>query len=255
MNAAKAVYQRPGGGFPCQSSRTIAQIPPSCNSGCWTTTLKSVLLPRIEPMRLGRSARPFHDPAWLYEIKWDGFRALAAVENRSCNLISRKGRRFRSWPHLQQELARLPVSNCIIDGEIVCLAQDGKADFNSLLFRRPSPFFYGFDLLWINGQDLRSAPLLQRKERLSELLRESGSAVRYVEHFPGGQGVALFELCCEHDLEGVVAKQSRSTYLEHDQRQVWVKIKNPIYTGAIGRHELFERRSSIPPGGASQDCL
>jgi bifunctional non-homologous end joining protein LigD len=199
-------------------------------------------------MRLGRSVLPFNDPAWLYEVKWDGFRALAAVQNGSCDLISRKGRRFRSWPHLQHQLASLPASNCIIDGEIVCLGPDGKADFNSLLFRRSSPYFYAFDLLWINGQDLRSVPLVQRKSRLASLLQESGSDVRYVEHFPGEQGVALFELCCGHDLEGVVAKRSGSTYFDDDHRQAWLKIKNPLYTGAVGRHELFERRRVSPSG-------
>jgi bifunctional non-homologous end joining protein LigD len=203
-------------------------------------------------MRLGRSIRPFDDSAWLYELKWDGFRALAAVQKGSCDLISRNGRCFRSWPHLQRELARLPVSNCIIDGEIVCLGEDGKADFNSLLFRRSSPYFYAFDLLWLNGNDLRSTPLLRRKHSLAALLQRSGADIRYVEHFPGGQGTALFELCCSHDLEGVVAKRSDSTYLEDDQRQAWLKIKNPDYTGAAGRHELFERRPiSIPPGDAS----
>jgi bifunctional non-homologous end joining protein LigD len=210
-----------------------------------------VSLPRIEPLKLGRRERPFDDPSWIYEIKWDGFRALARLENRLCNLLSRKGNRFHSWPLLQRAIENFPASDCILDGEIVCLGSDGKPDFNSLLFRRSDPCFYAFDLLWIDGTDLRSLPVLARKERLRVLLQGADPRIRYVEHFSGSQGASLFQLCCDHDLEGVVAKRRASTYLETDHREAWLKIKNRNYSGSVGRHELFAGRSSFFLSGDS----
>jgi bifunctional non-homologous end joining protein LigD len=199
-------------------------------------------LPRITPLRLGRRVSPFSHPDWLFELKWDGFRAVAYIEKGQCRLVSRKGNTFKSWPALCSTIASLNCEDAILDGEIVCLDQKGKADFNSLLFRREEPLFYGFDILWHDGNDLRQHSLIERKDILKRLLKNSPDRLRYVEHFDGTRGEQLFEVCSAHDVEGVVAKRRDSTYLERDHETAWLKVKNRNYTGAAGRDELFEAR-------------
>jgi len=85
-----------------------------------------------------------------------------------------------------------------------------------LLFGRAEPVFYAFDLLWHNGYDLRSQTLIERKDVLRRLLKGCPDRLRYVEHFDGTQGADFFDVCCAHDLEGVVAKRRDSTYLDRD---------------------------------------
>jgi bifunctional non-homologous end joining protein LigD len=104
--------------------------------------------------------------AWIFEVKWDGFRALAYVHGGDCRLISRNGNQFKSFPTLAESLpAELRVQSAILDGEIVCLDRHGKTQFKDLLFRRGEPRFYAFDLLWCEGEDLRYLPLIERKLR------------------------------------------------------------------------------------------
>lgn len=207
-------------------------------------TISTMPLPKITPLRLGRRVSPFSHSDWLFELKWDGFRALAYIEKGECSLVSRKGNSFKSWPALCSTIASLDCENAILDGEIVCLDEQGKADFNSLLFRRGEPFFYAFDLLWHEGHDLRQRNLIERKDVLKRLLNDSPDRLRYVEHFDGTHGEQFFEVCCAHDLEGIVAKRRDSSYLERDHQSAWLKVKNRSYTGAVGRDELFEARGS-----------
>jgi bifunctional non-homologous end joining protein LigD len=93
-------------------------------------------------MPLVRTAEPFDHPDWLFELKWDGFRAVAYVEDGQARLVSRNGHTFRRFPALEQWLgANLPCRDAILDGEIVCLDRDGRADFNRLLYRRGDVHF------------------------------------------------------------------------------------------------------------------
>src|SRR5689334_11007861 len=206
------------------------------------------MLPRIIPMKLGRRADPFNDPAWLYELKWDGFRTIACIQDGECELRSRNGNRFRRWTYLSAALSGMKLNDAILDGETVCLDDHGRPVFNSLLFGHGAPVFYAFDLLWLNGQDLRGEPLLFRKDRLRELIKRQSAQLRphlrYIDHIDGQDGKTFFDLCCSHDLEGVVAKRSDSTYLHDDHESAWLKIKNRNYSQARDRHELFERRAS-----------
>jgi len=203
-------------------------------------------------MKLGRRAEPFNDPAWLYELKWDGFRTLACIQDGHCELRARNGNRFRLWTCLSAALSRMNLDNAILDGETVCLDDQGRPVSKSLLFGDGTPVFYAFDLLWLNGQDLRGEPLLFRKDRLRQLIKRQpalpGQYLRYIDHIDGQDGKTFFDLCCSHDLEGVVAKRSDSTYLGSDQESAWLTIQNRNYSQAVERDELFERRT---PGKAS----
>jgi bifunctional non-homologous end joining protein LigD len=140
---------------------------------------------------------------------------------------------------LRNELAELPVLDAIIDGEIVCLDEHGISRFNHLLNGK-QPVFYAFDLLWINGEDIRQSPLIERKQRLAGLIR-SGQFERivYAQHIDGA-GKQSFHEICSRDLEGIVAKRKLSVY--KDDRNGWIKITNRTYSQAEGRHELLKSR-------------
>jgi len=115
-------------------------------------------------MRLRLVKEPFNDPDYIFELKHDGFRTLAYIEGGECKLVS------RNLKHLRFE-ALLPAQNAIIDGEIVCLDSNGVSQFNELLSRKAQPVLYAFDLLWLNGEDLRNQPLILRFQRLPQLPR------------------------------------------------------------------------------------
>src|SRR5512143_4360852 len=102
-------------------------------------------------MPLVRQPKPFSHPDWLFEIKHDGFRALAYIEHGTARLLSRNGNRFKSFAVLCDSVATdLRLRNAVIDGEIVCLDKQGRTQFNQLLYRRGDPRFYAFDLLFLN---------------------------------------------------------------------------------------------------------
>src|SRR5262245_1520661 len=107
-------------------------------------------------MILTRFGKPFSDPDWIFEVKHDGFRALAYVVEGDCRLVSRKNHAYKSFATLCESIgADLKADDAVLDGEIVCLGPDGRSLFNRLMYRRGDPCFYAFDLLWLNGQDLR----------------------------------------------------------------------------------------------------
>jgi bifunctional non-homologous end joining protein LigD len=193
-------------------------------------------------MRLSQRPDPFDHPDWLFEIKHDGFRALAYLDDAQCSLVSRKGHEYKSFQALREELARfVKADDAILDGEIVCLSSDGRSQFYDLLYRRAEPYFYAFDLLWLNGQDLRGLPLHERKNRLRALFDSANSSrILFSDHIEEA-GRDVFRQACRMDLEGIVAKRRDAMYLADTRHTSWVKIKNPHYTQAQGRHELFEQ--------------
>lgn len=161
--------------------------------------------------------------------------------------MSRNGHVFTQWDPLKREIASsLPCRSAIVDGEIACLDPDGRSNFYHLLFRRRAPFFCAFDLLMIDGEDVRPLPLLERKRRLLDVIPRIESRVRYVDHVHE-TGVRFFELARERDLEGVVGKYARGIYQGDSTVTSWIKVKNPTYSQAEGRHELFEQRRSPEP--------
>src|SRR5436305_12919489 len=163
----------------------------------------------FQPMPLLKRAAPFDDPDWIYELKMDGFRALAIVEKGRAQLISRNGHPFASFSALAESISDcLPNVRAVIDGEICSLDRRGKPQFKNLMFRRGNPpCFFAFDLLTY-GKDLRTERLLDRKQELRRLLARSPvtSPLKYTEYIDGS-GTALFERVCQLDVEGVVAKQ------------------------------------------------
>ena len=126
----------------------------------------------FQPMPLLKRRSPFDDPDWLFELKYDGFRALAMIEHGRAQLLSRNGHPFASFAELGKQISdSLPNTRAVIDGEICSLDRRGRPQFKNLLFRRGNPpCFFAFDLLNCDGKDLRTERLLDRKQELRRLL-------------------------------------------------------------------------------------
>ena len=166
---------------------------------------------------------------------------------RRCRLLSRNGHTFTQWDALTREIATsVRCRSAVLDGEIACLDDDGRSNFYALMFRRRAPFFCTFDLLMLDGEDVRGLPLLERKRRLLDVMPRIESRLRYVDH-AHETGVRFFELACERDLEGILGKFGRGVYQTNATATSWVKVKNPSYSQAEGRAELFEQRRSPEP--------
>jgi bifunctional non-homologous end joining protein LigD len=191
-------------------------------------------------MRLRQVEEPFDHPDYLFELKHDGFRALAYIEKYDCRLVSRN-LRVLPFKSLSASLAMLPVTSAILDGEVIVLDSKGVSQFNALLSLkgREAAVFYSFDLLWLDGEDLRPKPLLERKETLRALIQSSKcTRILYAQHIERF-GKRFFKEVCGRDLEGIVAKRKRSVY--RNDGIGWIKIKNRSYSQAEGRQELLTR--------------
>jgi bifunctional non-homologous end joining protein LigD len=129
----------------------------------------------------------------------------------------------------------------VLDGEICCLDQHGRSQFYRLMFRRDWPFFYAFDLLSVDGNDLRPLPLFERKRRLRAIMPKIDCRLLYLDHIRA-RGCALFDAVCADDLEGIIAKWVTGRYQTDGRSTSWLKIKNPHYTQMRDRRELFEAR-------------
>ena len=203
-------------------------------------------LMQFQPMPLVRRAEPFTDADWLFEIKWDGFRSLAFIENGRCRLVSRNGNEFKSFPELNISVPlESRAQRAVLDGEIVYLDDMGHSNFEDLLFRRGEPRFYAFDLLSCEGEDFRYLPLEERKHRLRGVVTSHSERLLYCDHVELA-GEEFFWLACERDLEGIVAKRRYDPYLL-DGSVRWYKIRNRNYSQWVGREELFEREREGEP--------
>jgi bifunctional non-homologous end joining protein LigD len=181
--------------------------------------------------------KPFDDPDWLFEIKWDGYRAIAFIENGKVRLVSRNQNELTArYPELKDLPEFIKAKTAILDGEVVALDVDGRASFSLMQQRtgfRPGGkraaekadvpvLYYAFDVLHLDGYDWRRVPLAERKKKLASIL-DPGDSVRYSDHYEA-QGKALFEIARQKKLEGILAKKRNSFYQEHRSRE-WLKLK------------------------------
>ncbi len=188
---------------------------------------------------------------WLHEIKLDGYRMLGRVERGRGQLLTRHGHDWTARaPGVAKLLAALPAQNAVLDGELVSLRKDGISDFQTLQNalrdgRSDALVYFAFDLLFLDGEDLRELPLHERKERLAQLLRRAApdAHLRLSEHVTGG-GARFFAQACKLGLEGTIAKRAASPYRAARSRD-WLKIK------CVARQE-FVIGGYTPPGGSRQ---
>ena len=135
------------------------------------------MLPRVQPIAPIRSKEPFDDPGWLFDLKYDGFRALCYLEQGSCRLISRNGNLMSRFAGLSDQVAAsLAVGDAILDGEIIAADETGRPQFYDLLRHARAPTYVAFDVIWLNGVDLRPLPLTERRRLLQSILPK-GSAI------------------------------------------------------------------------------
>ena len=125
---------------------------------------------------------------------------------------------------------------------VVAVDDEGRTLFYDMMFNRAPVYFYAFDILCLDGEDLREKPTQERKEILQGVVSESPQRLLYVDHIEE-EGEQLFELICKRDMEGIVAKPKESPYRELRGKTPWIKIKNPDYSQAEGRRELFHPSS------------
>lgn len=192
-------------------------------------------LPQIDPIALVTRADAFDDPEWLFEPKYDGFRGLVYASKLGCEIRSRRDFGFDRFDELCNRIARvLGGREVILDGEIVALDRKGKPVFRDLLRGEGFLAFAAFDLLWLDGDDLRPLPLAERKLRLTDLLpADTGPLYKILTLEEYGR--ALFSAITKMDLEGIVAKRKGDPYRS---ATTWYKIKNPGYSQAEGERRL-----------------
>jgi bifunctional non-homologous end joining protein LigD len=190
-------------------------------------------MPRyLEPMKATLATRPFRDEDWLFEIKWDGYRVEAVVDDGSVRLYTRNGNDAGAYfGRLLDPPTWIAARQAIVDGEVVALDERGRPDFPLLQERisagragSPAPLVYqAFDLLYLDGRSLVDVPLEDRKKLLELVLRPT-QRVQYAKHIEA-EGIAFFEAAKVQELEGVVAKQRRSRYEPGRRSPAWLKVK------------------------------
>ncbi len=172
--------------------------------------------------------KPPIGPQWVHEIKWDGYRVSASVQAGAVTIRTRNGHDWtKRFPAIAAGVAALKVRSAVIDGEAVVLDEKGRSNFAELqadLTRHGSPraVLYAFDLLFLDGEDLRAKPLEDRRAALGGILPAGGVVVMSEAYV--GAGADLFRIACEHELEGIVSKRLDKPY-KSGRRLEWLKTK------------------------------
>ena len=188
-------------------------------------------MPRnIKPMLTTVVKEPFDHTDWVFEVKWDGYRAVAEIREHGVSLYSRNGISFAKKFSPVVDALRQLRSEVVLDGEIVVLDDQGRPDFQALQHYQGSGsghlLYYVFDILYLGGHDLTGFPLLRRKEILKKIL-PSSPRIRFSDHV-SKEGVLFFQVSREKGLEGIVAKHSQSTYEIGKRSRQWLKVKTRL---------------------------
>jgi bifunctional non-homologous end joining protein LigD len=246
------------------SKKTLEQIAKNPASPEWssnrkTTSSKSKTTPKstpsipasaprkpmpkdLPPMLATLIDKPFDDEGWSYEIKWDGYRALAYLQKGKVALRSRNNKSFEKYYPIYDAFKQWSA-NAVIDGEIVVLNDKGQSDFGALQNWRSeadgSLIYYIFDLLWLDGRDLTGLPFSERRALLQSITPDD-SIIRYSESFETG-GKEFFAKAQRLGLEGIMAKRTDSIYSPGARSRDWLKIKTAsrqeVVIGGFTRNE------------------
>ena len=184
----------------------------------------------IEPCLPSPAKAPPSGPGWIHEIKHDGFRVLARRDSASVRLITRAGNDFTErFPLVASAVAALPARSCLIYGEAIVCDENGVAVFELIRGHgsKTSAVLCAFDLLELDGKDLRRRPIEERKGLLAKLLQDSDSDLSIVlnKHYEE-DGAIIFREACKLGCEGIVSKRLGSTY-HRGRSPLWLKVKNP----------------------------
>jgi bifunctional non-homologous end joining protein LigD len=182
----------------------------------------------IEPCLPRPADRPPIGGNWLHEIKHDGFRIMARRDGGGVRLLSRKGHDFAGrFPLAAAAVAALPARSCVIDGEAIACDEKGLAVFDLIRRQQHSPgvVLCAFDLLELDGEDLRREPIETRKSTLKSLLRGKHAGITFNAHFIA-DGAIVYRQACAFGCEGIVSKRLGSPY-RSGRADCWLKVKNP----------------------------
>ena len=205
---------------------------------------KSKIPSGIKPMLATLVDKPFDDPDWVYEVKWDGYRALGFVNKGEVELLSRNNKSFNEKFYPIYQLLQQWKFNAVVDGEILVLNEKGISNFGSLQNWRSEAdgelVFYIFDLLWFEGKNLMDLPLVQRQAILKEVLPTDDDHIRLSKVFVAS-GIEFFKAAERMGLEGIIAKKADSTYSANLRSREWLKIKiskkQEVVIGGYTRNE------------------
>lgn len=182
----------------------------------------------IEPCLPSLATKPPNGPEWIHEIKHDGYRLMICRDTAGMRLLTRRGYDWTArFPAIASAASVLRAKSFLIDGEAVCCDDKGIAVFDKLRQRRNewSVFLVAFDLLELNGRDLRREPIEIRKAGLARLLRNAEPGLQLSEHIEH-EAAIVFEHACKLGLEGIVSKRRGSRY-QSGRSSLWLKSKNP----------------------------
>jgi len=189
---------------------------------------KSAMPKNIQPMKATLVDEPFDDPDWLYEVKWDGYRAIASVNKGDVDLISRNNKTFNDKFYSIYNILKEWKINAVLDGEILVLNDKGISDFGALQNWRSDAdgqlVYYVFDILWYEGKNLMGLPLEQRQAILQSVLPADDDRVRPSKSFKAN-GREFFDAAKKIGLEGIIAKKADSHYTPDLRSREWLKIK------------------------------
>lgn len=200
----------------------------------------------IEPCLPKPARTPPAGPDWLHEIKHDRFRFQVIRDGSRVRLFTRNGADWsKRYTAITEAAASLPARSFVIDGELVCCDSDGLAVFEMLRSRRHDrdAFLYAFDILLLDGDDLRGVELEERKARLQKLVDHAGYGIQFNEHLIG-DGPSIFRHACALGAEGIVSKRRSSRY-RSGRSDDWLKSKNPL-SAAVGREAEEDWRRDRP---------
>jgi bifunctional non-homologous end joining protein LigD len=200
---------------------------------------------RISPMLATLVDKSFHLPGWIYEEKYDGVRILAHKEGSHISLITRNGIvRTDRYPEVVATISKLKPRSLLLDGETVVFDKRNVSHFQLLQQGKGPVKYAAFDCLYLNGKDLRSAPLRERRETLTELLLGGGPGTIVLSEELAANGLKAFEVAKTRKLEGLVAKNLESKYVEKRSRE-WLKVK-------VNRESEFVIGGYTKPSGSRQ---
>jgi bifunctional non-homologous end joining protein LigD len=221
MAAKKTVAKKKGVEKKIPANQKLAEL-------LQTKGIKKAVMPgKYHPMLATLVDKPFDSEGWIYEVKWDGYRALAFMNKGTIDLRSRNDKSFNDkfYP-VVKALAEWNI-NAVVDGEVVVSNENGISDFGALQnWRREADgdlLFYVFDILWYEGRDLTALPLTTRREILKNIIK-SGSIIRMSDNF-GEKASEFFKVAQDLGLEGIIAKKADSEYHPGSRSKEWLKIK------------------------------
>lgn len=215
--------------------KKAVSLSPKINKSILKEASKKKMPHKIKPMLATLIEEPFDDSGWIFELKLDGYRAVAEIDKGKVELYSRKLNSFNNdYPEIVSSLKKIK-NDVVLDGEIVVLDEKGKSKFQLIQkykrFKEGNLVYYLFDILYLDGHDLRDLPLIKRKELLKSFLPDI-SNIRYSDHIEE-HGKDFFKLAAENETEGIIAKDKNSPYRTGKRTKEWLKLKTKLQQEAI----------------------